>query len=139
MVGSTISNNSNLQARVQVLPVPLPGNMSASKCFSHPAAFWFPVSLPPDNITFNPANKKTDQSPSDFQTDFSAAADATLDAEQISLHTRTILVDNIASLQDCDGQIIAVLEVHELQDFVTFGIIPHLNGLVIQLTVRVSI
>ena len=68
--------------------------------FSHPAAFGFQASLPPDNITLNLASKKTDQSLSDFQTDIGAAAHTTL--EQLISHTRGTLVDIIASLQDSD-------------------------------------
>ena len=49
-------------------PVPQAGKMSASMliyCFSsHPAALGYWASLPPDNVTLNPANKRTDQSPS---------------------------------------------------------------------------
>ena len=80
----TISDNSKLQlassinsccllyhARTLLLPVPLVGKISASKLIchfsSHPAAFGFWVSSPPDNITFNTANMKTDQSLSDYQ------------------------------------------------------------------------
>ena len=57
------------------------------------------MSLPPDNITLNPANKRIDQSLSDFQTGIIAAAPATLDTEQLISHTRTAVVDTIASLQ----------------------------------------
>ena len=52
------------QARALLLLVPLVGKMSAFKliCYfsHHPAPFGFWVSLPPDNLTLNPAYKKTD-------------------------------------------------------------------------------
>ena len=53
-------------ARALLLPVPLVGKMSTFKLInyfsSHPEAFGFQASSPPDNITLNAANKKTDQS-----------------------------------------------------------------------------
>ena len=56
--------------------------MSASKLIyhfsSHTATFGFWASLPPDNITSNPAKKRTDQSLSDFQMGIVAAAPITL-------------------------------------------------------------
>ena len=74
-------------ARDLLLHVPQAGKMSTSMliCFfsSHPAAFCSQSSLPSDNITLNPSNKRIDQSPSDFQTGIGAAANATLDAEQL--------------------------------------------------------
>ena len=46
--------------------------MSASELIhyfsTHPAAFGFQASSLPDNITLNPANKKTNQGHSDFKT-----------------------------------------------------------------------
>ena len=42
---------------------------------------------------------KIDQSLSDFQTGIGVPAQATLDTEQLIFHTRTALVDTIASLQ----------------------------------------
>ena len=76
---STLSDNSKLQlapsihtrklwcqARTLLAPVSLATKMSASKlmCYfsSHPAAFGFLASTPPDNITLNSANRKADQS-----------------------------------------------------------------------------
>ena len=76
--------------------------MSASKLIyyfsSHLVAFGFQASLPPDNISLNVVNKKTDQSLSYFQTNIGAAAHATLDAEQFFSHTRAALVDTAASV-----------------------------------------
>ena len=52
------------QVRTLLLPVSQTGKMLGSKliCYfsSHPAAFVFQASSPPDNITLNPANEKTD-------------------------------------------------------------------------------
>ena len=76
---STLSDNSKLQlapsihtcklwcqARDLLPPVSLATKMSASKliCYfsSHPAAFGFQASTPPDNISLNSANRKADQS-----------------------------------------------------------------------------
>ena len=42
------------------------------------------------------------------------AAHGTIHTEELISHTRTALVDTIASLQDSDGGVIPVLEVHEL-------------------------
>ena len=54
------------QARTLLLPVSFAIMMSASKLIlyfsSHPAAFVFQSSTPPDNITLNPANRKANQS-----------------------------------------------------------------------------
>ena len=75
----TLSDNSMLQlapsicthklwcqARALLAPVSLATKMSAFKLIhyfsSHPAAFGFRASTPPDNITLNSANRKTDQS-----------------------------------------------------------------------------
>ena len=67
--------------------VSLATKMSASKLihyFSiHPAAFGFWSSTPPDNITLNSANRKADQSLSNFQTGVCAAAHATHDMEHL--------------------------------------------------------
>ena len=100
---STLSDNSKLQlapnihthklwchARAVLTPVSLATNISASKLIhyfsSHPAAFGFWASTPPDNISLNSANRKADQSLSDFQTGVGAAAHATLDTEQLISH-----------------------------------------------------
>ena len=81
---STLSANSKLQlaptiwsgklwcqARALLAPVSLATKMSASKliCYfsNHPAAFGFQASTPPDNISLNSANRKVDQSLSDFR------------------------------------------------------------------------
>ena len=82
--------------------------MSASKliCYfsSHPAAFGFQASTPPDNITLN----------SDFQTSVGATAHATLDMEQLISHFRVNLLDTLSSLPDAVGGVIPVSEVCEL-------------------------
>ena len=81
---STISDNSKLQlapsirthklrcqARALLAPVSLATKMSASKLIhyfsSHPVAFGFRVSTPLDNISLNSANRKVDQSLSNFR------------------------------------------------------------------------
>ena len=93
---STLSDNSKLQlapsirtrklwyqTRALLAHVSLATKILASKliCYfsSHPAAFGFWASTPPDNITLNSANRKADQSLSDFQTGVGATAHATLD------------------------------------------------------------
>ena len=93
---STLSDNSKpqlassihtrklwCQARALLAPVSLASKMSASNMIhyfsSHPAAFGFQASTPPDNICLNSANKKADQSLLDFWTGVGAAAHATLD------------------------------------------------------------
>ena len=128
---STISDNSKLQlapsirthklwcqARVLLAPVSLATKMSASKLihyFSrHPAAFRFWASTPPDNISLNLANRKVDQSLSDFQTGLGAAAHATLDTEQLISHLQVALVDTLSSLPEAEGDVIPVSEVCEL-------------------------
>ena len=81
---STLSDNSKLQlapsihnpklwcqAKTLFVPVSLATKMSTSKLIhyfsSHPAAFGFRASTPPDNISLNSANRKADQSLSDFR------------------------------------------------------------------------
>ena len=76
---STLSDNSKLQlassihtctlwcqARALLAPVSLATKMLVSKLIhyfsSHPAAFGFQASTPPDNISLNSANRKADQS-----------------------------------------------------------------------------
>ena len=112
---STISDNSKwqlalsirshelwCQARALLVPVSLATNMSASTLthyFSnHPATFRFQSFTWPDNITLTSANRKADQSLSEFQTDMGAAAYATLDMEQVTSHLRVALVDTLSSL-----------------------------------------
>ena len=93
--------------------------MSASKLIryfsSHPAAFGFWASTPPDNISLNLANREVDQSLSDFQTGVGAAAHATLDTEQLISHLQVALVDTLSSLPEAEGDVIPVSEVHELE------------------------
>ena len=100
---------------------------------SHPVAFGFQSSSPPDNITLNPADKKTDQSLSDFQNGNGVAALATLDMKPLMSCNRTTLVDTISSLQDSDGVVLPVAEVHELLRLMTFWIMTNPSGLGIQL------
>ena len=128
---STISNNSKLQlahsirshklwchARAPLVPVSLANKMPTSKLVhyfsNHPAAFWFWSSTLPDNSTLTPANRKADQSLSEFQTANGVAAHATLDMEQLISCIRVALVDTISPLPDSDEGVIPVSEVHEL-------------------------
>ena len=92
--------------------------MSAPKLIryfsSHPAAFGFRASTPPNNISLNSANRKVDQSLSDFQTGLGATAHATLDTEQLISHLQVALVDTLSSLPEADRDVIPVSEVREL-------------------------
>ena len=92
--------------------------MSASKLIhyfsNHPAAFGFQASTQPDNITLNSANRKADQSLSDFQSGVGATAHPTVDMEQLISHLRVALVDTLSSLPDAEGGVTPVSEVHEL-------------------------
>ena len=128
---STLSDNSKpqlapnicthklwCQVRTLLAPVSLATKMSASKLIhnvcSHPAAFGFWASTPPDNITVNSANRKADQSLSDFQAGVSATAYATLDMEQLISHLRVALADTLSLLPNAEGGVIPVSEVREL-------------------------
>ena len=119
---STLCDNSNLQlapsicthklwcqARALFAPVSLATKMSASKLIhyfsSHPAAFGFWASTPPDNISLNSANRKVDQSLSDFQTGLGATAHATLDTEQLIYCLQVALVDTLSSLPEDEGDV----------------------------------
>ena len=106
------------QARALLAPVSLAAKMSASKLIqyfsSHPAAFGFWSSTPPDNITLTSANRKADQCLSDLQTGVGVAAYATLDTEQLISHLRVALVDNHSCLPNSEGGIIPMSEVCEL-------------------------
>ena len=106
------------QARVLLAPVSLATKMSASKLIryfsSHPAAFGFRASTPPDNISLNSANRKVDQSLTDFQTGLGATAHATLDTEQLISHIQVALVDTLSSLPEAEGDVIPMSEVCEL-------------------------
>ena len=81
--------------------------MSASKFIhyfsSHPETYGFWASLPPDSITLNPTNKRTDHRISDFQTGIGAGGHATLDTKQFISYTKAALVDKTTSLQSSDG------------------------------------
>ena len=128
---STLSDNSKpqlassihtcklrCQARALHAPVSVATKMSASKLIhyfsSHPAAFEFQASTPPDNITLNSANRKADQSLSDFQTGVGAAAHATLDTQQLISHLQVALADTLSSLPKAERGVIPVSEVGEL-------------------------
>ena len=134
---STLSDNSKpqlapsiqthklwCQARALFAPLSLATKMSASKLIhyfsSHPAGFGFWASTPPDNISLNSANRKADQSLSDFQTDVGATAHATLDTEQFSSHLWVALVDTLSSLPEAEGGVIPMSVVcellHQIQD-----------------------
>ena len=62
----------------------------------------------------NPANRKTDQSLSEFKTGIGRAAHATLNMEQLIPCIKVALVDTISSLPDSEGGVIPVSEVHKL-------------------------
>ena len=128
---STLSDNSKpqlapsirthklwCQAMALLAPVSLATKISASKLIhyfsSHPVAFGFWASTPPDNISLNSANRKVDQSLSDFQTGLGATAHATLDTEQLISHLQVALVDTLSSLPEAEGDVIPVSEVCEL-------------------------
>ena len=66
------------------------------------------------SFTLNAAVKKIDCILSDVQADIDAAAHATLDTEQLISHTRTVVADTVASVQDSDKDVILVSKVHEL-------------------------
>ena len=106
------------QARALLAPVSLATKMFASKLIhyfsSHPAAFGFWASTLPENISLNSANRKADQSLSDFQTGLGATAHATLDTKQLISHLQVALVDILSSLPVAEGDVIPVSEVHEL-------------------------
>ena len=106
------------QARSLLALVSLATKMLESKliCYfsSHPAAFGFWASTPPDNISLNSANRKADQSLTDFQIGVGATAHATLDTEQLISHLWVALVDTLSSLLEAEGDVIHVSEVHEL-------------------------
>ena len=128
---STLSDNSKLQlapsihtcklwcqARALLAPMSLATKMLASKLIhyfsSHPAAFGFLASTLPDVISLNSANRKVDQSLSDFQTGVGATAHATLDTEQLISHLQVPLVDTLSSLPEAEGDVIPMSEVCEL-------------------------
>ena len=106
------------QARALLAPVSLATKMSASKLIhyfsSHHAAFGFWAYTPPDNISLNSANRKADQSLSDFQTGIGAAAHATFDTEQLISHLQVALVDTLSSLPEAEGDVIPVSDMCEL-------------------------
>ena len=106
------------QARALLAPVSLATKMLASKLIhyfsSHPAAFGFQASTPPDNISLNSANRKVDQSLSYFQTGVGVAAHATLDTEQLISCLWVALVDTLSSLPEAEGDVIPMSEVHAL-------------------------
>ena len=106
------------QARAILSPVSLATKMLASKLIhyfsSHPAAFGFWASTPPENISLNSANRKADQSLLDFQTGVGATTHATLDIEQLISCLWVSLVDTLTSLPEAEGDVLPVSAVHEL-------------------------
>ena len=70
--------------------------------------------MPLDNITLNPAKRKSDQSLSEFQTGSAVAAHTVLNMEQLISCIRVALVDIVSPVPDSEGGVIPVLEVHEL-------------------------
>ena len=62
----------------------------------------------------NSANRKADQSLSNFQTGVGATAHATLDTEQLISHLWVALVDTLSSLPEAEGDVTPVSEVYEL-------------------------
>ena len=62
----------------------------------------------------NSANRKADQSLTDFQTCVGAAEHATLHTEQLISCPWVALVDTLSSLPNAEGGVIPVSEVHEL-------------------------
>ena len=62
----------------------------------------------------NPANRKADQSLSEFQSSFGAASFDTLDMEQLISQLRVALVDTISSLHDSEVGVKPVSKVPEL-------------------------
>ena len=90
------------QARALLLPAPQVEKISASKLIhyfsGHPVVFGFLASLPPDNVTLNPASKRVDLSLSDWHC-APMATHANLDTAQLISHTRIALVNAIASFR----------------------------------------
>ena len=66
------------------------------------------------NIILNAAKMKKNQSLSDVQRCADVATHATLEAEELVSHTKTVIVDTITSLHGSDGQDILVSEVLDL-------------------------
>ena len=62
----------------------------------------------------NSANRKADQSLSDFQTGIGATAHATLDTEQLISHLQVALVDTLSALPKAEGDVTPVSEMCEL-------------------------
>ena len=98
--------------------MPLATRTYASKLIhyfsSHPTAFRFQSSTPPDNITLTSANGKAEQSLSDLETGVGAAAHAPPDTETLISCLKVALLDTLSSLSNSEGGVIPVSEVHEL-------------------------
>ena len=75
---------------------------------SHAASYGFQAFSPLDCITFNAADKRTDQNLSDFQTGNDAAAYATLHTQQCISYTSTALIDTIASSPGLDVEVYSI-------------------------------
>ena len=65
-------------------------------------------------MTMNAANRKADQSLPEFYTGTGVVAQVPLNVEQLIPYTKVALVDTISSLQDSEGEVIYVPEVHEV-------------------------
>ena len=68
--------------------------------------------MPPDNITLNPANKRIDQTPSDFQIITGTTSYATVDTEQLIFPGLLWLM--LLPLQGSNDGVIADSKVNEL-------------------------
>ena len=101
-----------------LLPLSLAGRISVSKLIqhfpSHPVAFGFQASTLPDNFIIDTANKKTDQSLSDFQTCTDDVALATLEMGQLISHMGSAIINTTTSFLSFGGDILSVPEVHHL-------------------------
>ena len=91
--------------------------MSTSKLIpyfsSHPAAFGFQASTPPDNISLNSANRKVDQSLR--FSDWSGCHCTCYSWHRATyFHLQVALVDTLSSLPEAEGDVIPVSEVCEL-------------------------
>ena len=100
---------------------------------SHPAAFGFHSYLPHDNITLTPANRKADQSQSEYETGIGAAVHVTLNTEQLISQLRIALVDTISSHADWGVLFLCQKCMNYLSRFMTFWMMLFLNELETQL------
>ena len=68
------------------------------------------------SIMLNAANKKTDQSLSEFQTNISVAFYAPVETEQLISHTTTAVIDTITFLQGSEGVVIPLPKPYEFHN-----------------------